>query len=230
MPIVKTPAGLLYFAHVPKCAGTTVEGYLGARFGNKQRAMINPIYMRTAPHLRWSRSSPQHVEAEHLMAMFPEPFFDGWFALVRHPVVRLRSVFRYQRDVEARIPADESFSRWLGLLRDRWVLNPWYLDNHPRPMDDMVPEPCTVFRLEDGTEAIVDWIDAFVGAADGPRAISVHHTLDQQLKARGRGRGEAIDITDADIDRILDLYAADFTRFGYAPQHDAIREALATTA
>lgn len=226
MPIVRTEGGLLFFAHVPKCAGTTVEGYLGNRFGQKQRAMINPIYMRPPPHLRWSRSSPQHVDAASLMQMFPEPFFDAWFTVVRHPVVRLRSVYRYQRDVEARIDPSESFSQWLNSLPERWVEDPWYLDNHPRPMSDLVPEPCTVFRLEDGTDKIVSWLDDFVGNTKGPREISVFHTFHEQLKKRSRASGAEVEISAQDIETILELYPEDFRRFGYTEDPDAIQHLL----
>jgi hypothetical protein len=40
--MIRTGRGLYYFAHVPKCAGTAVEDYLGRRFGGRNLALLDP--------------------------------------------------------------------------------------------------------------------------------------------------------------------------------------------
>lgn len=119
MPIFRTGRGVLYFAHVPKCAGTTLETYLTDRFGIGSRSLFDSFYLRPKPTDRWSRSSPQHIDAHSLSLMFGPVFFDRMFAILRHPVLRLRSVYMYQRDVEGFIDPQERFLQWLEALPAR---------------------------------------------------------------------------------------------------------------
>ncbi len=111
MPVFRIDNRLVLFAHVPKCAGTSIELYLEQRFG--EVGMMDRQFMRKAPQLRWSRTSPQHVDTATLTHLLPLSFFDAVFAVVRHPVDRLISVFRFQRDVEKTLPGLISFDTWL---------------------------------------------------------------------------------------------------------------------
>ena len=97
MPLVMTPAGPILFVHVPKCAGTSVEAYLTSVFG--PLAFHDPQFNRVPESARWSRTSPQHADAATLDRLFPPGFLRASFAIVRHPVDRIVSVFRFQRDI-----------------------------------------------------------------------------------------------------------------------------------
>jgi len=212
VPIARISGLLIYFAHVPKCAGSAVERYLIQRFG--PLAMRDPRFTLDGP--RWSKSSPQHIDAQSLDRLFPEGFLDGGFAVVRHPVDRLRSLFLYQRDAEGTIPKDRTMWDWLDALPARMEAEPFYLDNHPRPMDALVPPDCTVFRLEDGLQAVVQWLDEVAGADDGPREIASVNAYVDKVERSGGTIGPAPVITADCLERISEIYAADFDRFGYA--------------
>lgn len=215
MPIVRAGSQLIYFAHVPKCAGSAVESYLRDRFG--PIAFRDNRYMTRAPAQRWSRTSPQHVDAATLRQFFPKHFFDASFAVVRHPVSRVVSAWHFQLEVEKRVPQGVSFSEWLEDLADRHEVDPFVFDNHTRPMTELVPDNAEIFRLEEGLDGIVDWLDGIVGNADGPRTIGQSNIRG----AHGGAKSAKVEPDPVDLETIRRLYAADFERFGYAPDRTA---------
>lgn len=209
MPIVRSGTQLIYFAHVPKCAGSAVEDHLVARFG--AMALRDTRFLSHPPERRWSKTSPQHVDAGTLARLFPAGFFDLAFAVVRHPVSRIVSAWHFQLEVERTVPNGLGFSDWLEELPDRLESDPFLHDNHTRPMDEMVPEGAEIFHVEHDLNAIVHWLDLATGRRDGPRGIG------RSNPRGGHGaKGSAKVTPDArDLDIIAGLYARDFDRFGY---------------
>lgn len=212
MPLVRMGHRLIYFAHVPKCAGTAVERYLVERFG--PLAFHDPKFGTIDPDARWSRTSPQHMPEATRLRILPDAFLDGIFTTVRHPVRRLRSVFLFQREVEGRIAADTDFSAWIkeipGLLED----DPHIFDGHLKPMGDTVPEHATVFRVEDGLEQVVAWIDRHAGTETGPRKIKAANVLSARM-AHAKRDVPDVAVTAQDRRVIRQIYRDDFERFGY---------------
>lgn len=199
MPIFRTARGPGYFADVPGCGGVAMLRHLEARFG--PLAFHDPSYTGAPPPARWSRTSPQHVGRRTLARLFPPDFFAVSFALVRHPVDRLCAVYAFQRDVEGTIPAATGFGEWLEDVAERLEEDPFVFDNAVRPMADLVPEEARVFDLDD-VAGLAAWLDDLAGAP-GP-ALALEPT------------GAAGDALPAlDLDRIAELYAVDFRRFGY---------------
>lgn len=213
MPLTRLPDGrLLLFAHVPKCAGTSVEHYLEAAFG--PLALLDRTFTALPEGRRWSKSSPQHVDAETLARLFPPGFLTASFALVRHPVTRMVSVFRWQRDIESTIAQDTSFVDWLASLTER-PRRRWAYDNHVRPMTAMVPDDAAVFRLEDGWASVIDWLQALVGPDRPlPRVMPERNILDRRLAFEKRS-GAPVQPGPEALALIAQIYAADFARFGY---------------
>ncbi|MDB2407697.1 sulfotransferase family protein [Jannaschia sp.] len=213
MPIYATPAGLMLFAHVPKCGGSGLEDVLTARFGADSVALLDRSHMRRKN--RWSRTSPQHLEASALIRLMPRAMLALNVALVRHPATRLRSVYLHQRDIEGTIDADEDFGAWLDALPARREADPWYLDNHPRPMREMIPGGSKTFQLErDGVEAALAWIDAQTGGAGMPTGRR-RHTFSARLRAAGRTAGSKPNLTAKRLALIREMYPRDYERFRY---------------
>lgn len=215
MPIARVGAKLVYFAHVPKAAGTSVEAYMEERFG--PMAMLDRRHFALSEEDRWSRTSPQHVALETYRRIFPPSFFDLVFAVVRHPVARLASAYRFHQEVTRLVPKDLSFAAWLDGLDEVLAVRPFAYDNHARRMVDLVPEDATVFRLEDDLDAVVDWFDEIEGERRGPRHMLVRNT--------SAGAALAV-VGPEETARIAERYAADFDRFGYDPEQVAPSTAL----
>ena len=214
MPLAMIGSGLVLFAHVPKCAGTSVEQYLAAAFG--PLAFCDSGFNRLPPRRRWSKTSPQHADAATLQRLFPPGFLRASFAVVRHPVPRMVSVFRFQRDIERKIPPETRFEDWLRavVMPPR---KPWALDNHIRPMVDMVPEDAAVFRLEDGWDAVIDWLQQLCGPDRTlPRAMPERNVLARRLAHEKREAPPVVPGPEARA-LIARAHAADFERFGYDP-------------
>lgn len=209
MPIFKAGPKLVYYAHVPKCGGSAVGWYLEERFG--QIAFADRRHTSQPQEARWSRTSPQHIDHASLSRLFPDGFFDALFTIVRHPVARTVSAFHFQLEVEKLIPAETTFSDWLADLEERLEENPFVFDNHVRPMSDIVPEGAHVFYMEHGLDSLVGWFDALVGSEEGPRALP---KINEQGAYSGT-KTEKARPSEADLERISRIYAADFKRFGY---------------
>ena len=211
MPLTRLPNGkLLYFVHVPKCAGTAVEKFLLARFG--QLGMHDVYFASRTAMDAWSLTPPQHMPEAVRKTLLPDRLFDGIFATVRHPVDRLRSAFLFQREIAKAIPPKMAFGRWLAELPRLLATDPYAYHGHVRPMDDYVPPSATVFRVEDGMESLVDWLDGQAGNQDEPRAIKPANVLANRLP------GDALPEVNLSLsvyNQIVELYRTDFERFGY---------------
>lgn len=213
MPLIRAAGRLIYFAHVPKCAGTAVERYLVARFG--PLALADRAYLGVPEAERWTRSSPQHIPLAALDRLFPPGFFDVSFALIRHPVDRLASVFLFQREKEGTVPEGMSFGDWLARIADARAADPFVHDNHTRPMVAFVPEGAVLFRLEDGTEAVEAWIDTLAGPQTGPDPATIPRINTRYRRLKDGPPQPPFVVTPEERALVGQLFAQDFERFGY---------------
>lgn len=209
MPIFKAGEKLVQYAHVPKCGGSSVSWYLSERFGKV--AFNDSLHTRHDPRSVWSKTSPQHIDRESMGRLFPDGFFDAVFTIVRHPVARVISAYHFQVEVEKSISSQVAFSEWLADLEELCAENPFIYDNHVRSMTEIVPEGATVFHMEHGLDALVQWFDDLTGTQDAPRAVP-------KINERGNYAAPVtvpVKASPQDLDLIFRLYAQDFERFGY---------------
>ena len=75
MPIIRSRALLIHFAHIPKCAGTSVELYVRS-IAPKRTAFLDRKFRAHDPETVWTKTSPQHVDGYSLSRLFPAAFFD----------------------------------------------------------------------------------------------------------------------------------------------------------
>lgn len=206
MPIVRIGADLVYYAHVPKCGGSSVEDYLRQRFG--PLGLLNRRFGALPAAARWSATSPQHIDWASLGQIFPPHYFAAAFAVVRHPLARALSAYQFQVQVEKAVSPDLPFTDWLRKQAKILHENRFSADNHLRPQSHFMAQDCTIFHLEYGLDAIIPYLDQLAGDALGPRAMAHANKSDERKAA-------APTPSSADIALIEQIYAADFARFGY---------------
>ncbi len=211
MPLFKAGQKLIFYAHVPKCGGSAVARYLSERFGAV--AFNDTKFTDHDPRSIWSKTSPQHIDAQSLSRLFPEDFFDAVFTIVRHPIPRLVSAYHFQIEVEKSVSAQVLFSDWLADIAEMREENPFLYDNHVRPMAEIVPKGAQVFHMEHGIDGLIPWCDMVTGGKDGPRAIPKVN----EKGAYSKASADRVEPSASDIAMIAKLYAADFERFGYDP-------------
>ncbi len=198
-----------YFAHVPKCGGKSIEAYLTERFG--ELAMVDQHHERPPPGDRWSKSSPQHISLRYLERIFPADWFASSFAVVRNPVTRFASAYNYRVAILGTIPPGMNAEQWFAEYRALEGVSNFLFDNHLRPQDDLVPENARVFRLEDGLDGIVPYLDEITGDQSGPRRIEHLHETKDEMQDDVRSETLSARL----LAELRSYYARDFERFGY---------------
>lgn len=209
MPICRAGSKVIYFAHVPKCGGTSVEHYLTQRFG--PLGMLDPHFNQRSPAEAWSLTPPQHIPDVLRVALLPNSLFDAIFATVRHPATRLQSVFLFQRDIEGALPAHIGFETWIERIPRLRGTTPDAFSGHLRAMSDLVPQSAEIFRLEIDFDRIIPWLDALTGTSDAPRTLPRRNVRTE----RAQDAAPPPPISPQALERIARLYAADYTRFDY---------------
>lgn len=208
MPIFRTRGAVHVFAHVPKCAGTSIEEHLAARFGPMGLMGTVPGFGVSLQHLTW-------VQIE---AVLPPAWIAGSFAVVRHPLDRFVSGYN-MRLVQATppFPREVTITDFLDWAEARLPSHPTLLDNHLRPQTDFIGPDTNCFRFEDGLDAVIAYLDAVFGPQPGLPPLG-HHDY------RDRATEQLFDTVDhlpaGVVERVAQLYAGDFARFGYDTSPD----------
>lgn len=227
MPLFRINGKVIHFVHIPKTGGASIEAFCRS--------------LGDAAMLAGGRGmlpcSPQHMHAQLHTPLGLDAIADWSFAIVRDPLARLLSEYRFRRrqaelleahpdyrlaDVEPNdLPsgARATFDAWVAHVADRYRRDPFVLDNHLRPQAAFVSPAHRVFRFEDGLEAVTAAIAQACGVESPPPTPHENRTTATPITAKR-----------ATLRRMVALYEADFRRFGYAPpaedalapSHDAV--------
>ena len=210
MPSLHLSDRLIWFAHCPKAGGTSVETFMVSQWEER------------VGHLHWGwdlwwkgggwriaepPNSPQHLIWEDAIQLLPRAP-DQVFALVRDPVAKMVSEYRWQRQRRrgtklGRLLSYLPFPLWLRLMLALAERSPYAYDNHLRPQSDFIPEDAKVFQLENGMGPVIAWLTS---VTDTQPKISVPHTIPT---------GTGLCPARGDVARIARAFAGDYARFGY---------------
>ncbi|MDJ0628596.1 MAG: sulfotransferase family 2 domain-containing protein [Rhodobacter sp.] len=209
MPVYVINGKRILFSHIPKCGGSSIEAALrpmGHEFLFDRRFHNDPD--------RFSACSAQHLHRAAIARLFPDGAFDYEFAVVRHPVDRAVSEFRFRRDLRPRTrkvtrparlgPEPEDFDAWVRYMTAGAARHPYLFDNHVRPQAAFIGPETRVFRFEDGLARVFAELSETLGTGIVPPA-----------KRHQVSRHTPVEVDKAARDRLEAFYAADFDTFGY---------------
>ncbi len=207
MPVCTYLDKAIFFAHIPKTGGTSVETYLRQKgpvslFGEPK---INGVHL-------------QHLARKTVQEIPNLPNFDSSFAVIRDPVSRMVSEYIWRSDplnplqrlarpfhgLQARrikvrgVKRSLTFAEWVPIALEEARDNPNMRDNHMRAQCDFLAKGDRLFLFENGLFPVFRWIDA---TTDGKEGAPV-----QKLKA---SRATKPPVDDASRHQIEDFYKLD---------------------
>ena len=94
MTIFKVNSDFIYFSHIPKCAGSSIEDYFSTFSECSILFLDRDFYTSSLRH--WTKSSPQHIPGNVVERLFDNKFFSCYFAIIRDPIDRFKSSFKFQ--------------------------------------------------------------------------------------------------------------------------------------
>ena len=210
MPLHRINERIVLFVHIPKNGGSTVEAWLND---------LGPSALKYPGRYDGLLLPPQHFHADLLKAIIPEDFYDDAFCIVRDPLERLMSEYRwahrhrvlgakrpfFYKDRSQDVALSRHFARWVRKQFSRTRKDPFTRGNHIRPQSDFLGiEKCRVYRFEEGFVSIMSDL-AKRWNVPVPDVVP-HENATGQLSLQ-------IDIKTL---RLIDkFYADDFARFGY---------------
>jgi hypothetical protein len=196
MPLFRINNVLIYFIHVPKTGGSSIQAHL-SKFGR-------PALITSNDH-SWPKNNAQHMASPDYTRILPRDFYDYGFTVVRNPFDRIVSEYRMRcGDQTARSRPIKDFPEWVEGTFRRYRRDCYLLDNHIRPQADFLSEGVEVFKLEDGLQRVLERLGVVLGISLGTEL--------PRLKASG-----PIDlkVSDECAAQISSFYEIDFRKFGY---------------
>lgn len=196
LPIYSISGSNVLFVHIPKTGGMAVSHVLETA----GEARFDGFIKQGLRNFR-----PRHADAKVIEKFFFPDMFDAAVVVVRHPVDKLLSEFRYQqRKPGIRTSKVLGFDRWLKFSLARYRLDPDYRDNHFRPQVEFLPFDCKPFRYEDGLDRPLAYLESVTGAQ-----------LVSRLEPRNVSPRVEARPSEKSIALIREVYADDFRAFGY---------------
>lgn len=202
MPLLSHQGERVLFVHIPKTGGSSIERLMeqcgDLQFKDRDAALPYPCTL-------------QHLHAAPLLDHIAPDTVDWSFVIVRHPVARLVSEYRYQKRKPRMLRDALDFSGWLAYAFTRYRLNAWYRDNHFRPQSEFVYPDSQIFRFEDGVDDAMSAVSQRLNVPV-PEA-GIHEKKSKRIP---------VALTDRHLKRIADQYRTDLDQFGYGMDHASL--------
>jgi len=193
MPLYNLPTQPpILFIHIPKVAGTTVEFAMEKYFLGFLDRTFSGLFFPC---------SPQHFHREILENILDRSLCERSFTVVRHPLKRFISEYKFQRRY---FNLNDNFESWANSTIEKYKSDKYIFDNHIRPQNEF-PFPRTkVFKLENGLVELSDFLK-------DKHNIEVNFG---NMKEMNSGELE-VEFSKSLLTKIEDFYHADFEKFNY---------------
>ncbi len=200
VPVFSRDGVDILYIHVPKTGGTSIEYFFeqnGFAVSYLDRGISQPSLNRVR------RCSPQHMTRQQLQAIFNPGQFKYVFMTVRNPYARLFSTFQMRHGKHAEM----DFDGWARGTLQQLANSPFIFDNHIRPQVDFFLPRAEVFKQEDGYGP--GWIRRMSERTgfDLPRREVWRQMVSDKV--------DRAPMSDASKALIAQVYAEDFSKFGY---------------
>ena len=206
MPITVINSHKVLFIHIPKTGGSSIELYL---------SMHGSLQLTGNLSVNGFNYCAQHLHAKMLHSLGAAEGQDWTFTIVRHPVARLVSEYRYQMRKSGWLRNRISFSSWLSYALARRAVHPWYRANHFRPQHEFMLPGTEIMRFEDGIDTCFQRI---AGKLEIPAPIN-------SIQEKTSSPNIPLILTPSALDRIKRVYARDFKDFGDSNDRSALLDA-----
>ena len=199
MPVFQTDKGLVFYSHIPKCGGMSIEKSLSCF----------PTHLKT-PFLHGDNQlkfpcSPQHFHADIISKLFDLDSFYYSFTVTRHPFKRLLSEYKFRSDIAKRQNRTlDRFDNWINRILLSYSKNEFVLDNHIRPQTEFIHPGIKVLKLEDGMKSIVAHLEQVLDVQLSTESMHVNKSTELEISVSLESRG-----------LIRKFYESDFNTFDY---------------
>ncbi len=158
-------------------------------------------------------ASDQHLLYAELKALEPELDDIPSFAIVRHPLRRFVSEWKWQR-WEMRMTTC-TLGKFVDRVEQSLAENPVYWDNHWRPQTDFLSDQIDrVIRLEEINAEFPKLLKAL--RLDLPPELPRINPSSGNALRKLRQTFQRSVLRDSEVQRLRGIYANDFTTLGYA--------------
>jgi len=203
MPIFTKDNKHFLFVHIPKTGGTSMEklfhrsGWSISYVDFGGQGSLNPL----------RHCSPQHMHREILQSQFALNKFDEIFMMVRNPYDRFCSEYCWANQSNVGAPPLEV---WAKRAFEAYAGNNYILDNHLRPQSEFHIPGATVYKLEQGFDAIIRDLEK------RHNIKLVNEDIRELSRSSIRGSSHSEIKPDQTVKRLINRhYREDFKRFDY---------------
>lgn len=198
MPLHLINDKAIVYIHIPKCGGTSVTKCL---LEKGRRALY---YTGGIPGLK---CSPHHMHGKMLERMLSGFSPDYVFTIIRRPLSRLESEYRYRADIAKKKNLEiADFKNWWHQTAEEYKRNTFVLDNHIRPQFEFICLGTEIFKQEDGLEKAIESVYSKIGIPETVPKTVARKSTEYEI------------LWDKDLlNHVVAFYAEDFKAFDYDP-------------